>query len=59
MLYLVTITNNVKLETSVYITSSKRRADACARNINKMNKATGENRFSAQEPIEITGIEID
>lgn len=59
MLYLVTITNNVKLETSVYISSSKRRADACVKNINKKSKATGASLFFAQEPIEITGIEID
>lgn len=59
MLYLVTITNNVRLETSVYITCGKERADTCVEKINKKNTATGTSLFTAQEPIEITGIEID
>ncbi len=59
MMYLVTITNSERGETSAFITHDKAEAERTVENFNAPGKSiTGRKLFTARAPIEITEIEI-
>ena len=58
MMYLVTITNNERGETSAFITHDKEEAEKSAADLNNRRHPGRAGLFTAQAPIEITEIEI-
>ena len=57
-MYLVTITNNERGETSVFITHDKEEAEKSVADFNRRRPSGRAGLFTAQAPIEITEIEI-
>jgi len=58
MMYLVTITNNERGETSAFITHDKEEAEKEVENLNKRTPKGHPSMYTAQAPIEITEIEL-
>lgn len=58
MMYLVTITDNERGETSAFITHDKEEAEKTVKDLNKRTPKGHPSMFTAQAPIEITEIEI-